>query len=105
MKSFSQFLQESYLSEEEAEQLRLLKRDNKTAYNLRKNVGNRGIAADPTPTPASRRFSAAAPEAPKESPGQQVIRQTPKPPTTKALIPGKEGGPLAGRETNPQAPP
>ena len=91
MKSFSQFLNESYLEEEEAKQLRLFKRDDKTTYNLRKNVGNMGVSADPTPTPASRRLSSAAPEGSKEVPGQQVIRQTSNPPTTKALEPGKTG--------------
>jgi len=95
MKSFSQFLQESYIEEEQADQLRILKRDNKTAYDLRKPIGNRGIATDPTPLPANRRLSPAAPEAPKEVPGQQVIRQTSNPPTTKALEPGKPGAPLA----------
>ena len=94
MKSFSQFLNESYLQEEEAKQLRLFKRDDKTTYNLRKNVGNMGVSADPTPTPASRRLSSAAPEGSKEVPGQQVIRQTSNPPTTKALEPGKTGGEL-----------
>jgi hypothetical protein len=79
MKSFSQFLQESYLNEEEAEQLRLLKRNN-SAYDFRKNIGNRGIAADPTPTPASRRLPPGAPEAPKTSSGQLEI---PEPKTTK----------------------
>lgn len=97
MKSFSQFLQESYIEEEQADQLRILKRDNKTAYNLQKPIGNRGIATDPTPLPANRRLSPAAPEAPKEAPGQQVIRQTSNPPTTKALEPGKPGAPLAKR--------
>lgn len=95
MKSFNQFLQEAYLSEEDAEQLRLLKRDNKNTYNLRKPIGNRGLATDPTPLPANRRLEPATPEAPKESPGQQVIRQTSNPPTTKALEPGKSGGQLA----------
>jgi hypothetical protein len=95
MKSFSQFLQESYIEEEQADQLRLLKRDNKTAYDLRKPIGNRGLSTDPTPPPANRRLGPSAPEAPKEAPGQQVIRQTSNPPTTKALEPGKPGKPLA----------
>ena len=80
MKSFSQFLQESYLSEEEARQFRLMKRDDKTPYKLNKPSGSREFASDPTPTPASRRLSAATPEAPKPSPGQLEI---PKPKTTK----------------------
>jgi hypothetical protein len=176
MKSFSQFLYEAYLNEEDAEQLRLFKRDNKSTYNFRKNIGNRGISADPTPTPASKRLPtgatsdapktspgqlelslngqksgttpvkppgtpptptqatasqarqgslltksgkaqnftggrtpfvgtepvkatkrlpAAPPEAPKTSPGQQVIRQGSNPPTTKALPPGQKGGNLS----------
>jgi hypothetical protein len=78
MKSFSQFLQESYLSEEEADQLRLMKRDNKSTYNFTKNVGNMGVAKDPTPLPASKRLSPAAPEAPKTSPGQLEIPEPKK---------------------------
>lgn len=95
MKSFSQFLNESYLEEEEAKQLRLFKRDDKSTYNFRKNVGNMGVSADPTPLPASRRLSSAASEAPKESPGQQVIRQSPTPASRPALEPEKTGGELS----------
>ena len=95
MKSFSQFLNESYLEEEEAKQLRLFKRDDKSTYNFRKNVGNMGVSADPTPTPASRRLSSAAPEGSKEVPGQQVIRQSPTPASRPALEPGKTGGELS----------
>jgi hypothetical protein len=80
MKSFSQFLQESYLSEEEARQLRLLKRDNKTPYKLNKPIGGKELSTDPTPAPTSKRLSAAAPEAPKTSPGQLEI---PEPKTSK----------------------
>ncbi len=85
MKSFSQFLQESYLNEEEARQLRLMKRDDKTPYKLNKPSGSREFASDPTPTPASRRLSAATPEASKPSPGQLEI---PEPKTTK--VPGSQ---------------
>ncbi len=95
MKSFSQFLNESYLEEEEAKQLRLFKRDDKSTYNFRKNVGNMGVSADPTPLPASRRLSSAAPEGSKEVPGQQVIRQSPTPASRPALEPGKTGGELS----------
>jgi hypothetical protein len=86
MKSFSQFLNESYLQEEEAKQLRLMKRDDKSTYNLRKNVGNMGVSADPTPTPASRRLSPAAPEAPKVSPGQMEIDFDARPNRGDALV-------------------
>lgn len=75
MKSFSQFLQESYLSEQEAEQLRLLKRDDKTSYNFRKPIGNRGISTDPI----RRGPSSPLPDAPKKikpSPGQLEIPGT-----------------------------
>ena len=105
MKTFSQFLNELYLSEEEADQLRLLKRDNKKVYNFKKNIGNKGISVDPTPNPASRRISNSTPELRKESPGQQVIRKVSKIPTTKALIPGKRGGYLTTRTINLQSPP
>ena len=82
MKSFSQFLQESYLKEEQADQLRLLKRDG-TNYNFTKNVGNMGIAADPL-TPSSpldtsnrpqgpRSLLPGSPEKIKQSPGQMQI--------------------------------
>lgn len=128
MKSFSQFLQESYLNEagvpddyEEymrkysgtpkklaqmsdadfnarfgnnpkmnvardigQQQGRLLNRKNQAYKDINNpNPGNRGYATDPTPTPASRRLSAGAPEAPKTSPGQLEI---PEPKTTK--VPG-----------------
>ena len=86
MKSFSQFLNECYLKEEEAKQLRLFKRDDKSTYNFRKNVGNMGVSADPTPTPASRRLSAGAPEAPKVSPGQMEIDFNAKPNRGDALV-------------------
>jgi hypothetical protein len=163
MKSFSQFLEESYLNEEEARQGSLFTRSGKP-QNFK---GGRTpfTATDPTPLPASKRLPAgspeapkvssgqlsipepkttkvsgsqvrsagearqgslltksgqaqnftggrtpfvgtepvkatkrlpaAAPEAPKVSPGQQVIRQTSNPPTTKALPPGQKGGTLA----------
>lgn len=81
MKSFSQFLEESYLSEEDAVQGRLLNRKNQAYKDINNpNPGNRGYATDPTPTPASRRLPAGAPEAPKVSSGQLSI---PEPKTTK----------------------
>lgn len=164
MKSFSQFLNESYLNEEEARQGSLMTRSGKP-QDFRNPKKTPFTATDPTPTPASRRLSAgapeapkassgqleipepkstkvsgskfrnagearqgslftksgkpqnftggrtpfvgtdpvkatkrlpsAAPEAPKVSPGQQVIRQTSNPPTAKALPPGNTGGKLA----------
>ena len=174
MKSFSQFLNESCLQEEEARQGSLFTRSGKPQdFKNPKKVPF--TATDPTPTPASRRLPAAAPdapkipsgqleipeprstkvsgsqfrnagearqgslftksgkpqnftggrtpfvgtepvkatkrlpsaapEAPKASPGQQVIRQTSNPPSKPALPPSPSGGPLATRGTNPQAPP
>jgi hypothetical protein len=47
------------------------------------------------PVKAIKRLPEAPPEAPKTSPGQQVIRQTSNPPTTKALPPSPKGGDLA----------
>ena len=47
------------------------------------------------PVKATKRLPEAPPAASKPSPGQQVIRQTSTPPTTKALPPGRSGGPLA----------
>lgn len=79
MKSFSQFLQESYLSEEEARQGSLMTRSGKP-QDFRNPKKTPFTATDPTPTPASRRLSAGASEAPKASPGQLEI---PKPKTTK----------------------
>jgi len=86
MKSFSQFLNESYLREEEAVQGRLLNRKNQAYKDINNpNTGNRGYATDPTPTPASRRLPAGAPEGAKTSPGQLEI---PEPKTTK--VPGSQ---------------
>ena len=86
MKSFSQFLNESYLREEEAVQGRLLNRKNQAYKDINNpNTGNRGYATDPTPTPASRRLPAGAPEGAKPSPGQLEI---PEPKTTK--VPGSQ---------------
>ena len=78
MKSFSQFLEESYLNEEEARQGSLFTRSGKP-QNFK---GGRTpfTATDPTPIPASRRLPAGAPEAPKVSSGQLSI---PEPKTTK----------------------
>jgi hypothetical protein len=86
MKSFNQFLQESYLSEEEVVQPRLLNRRNQAYRDINNpNSGNRGYSTDPTPTPASRRLPAGAPEGPRTSPGQMDI---PEPKTTK--VPGSD---------------
>ncbi len=68
-------------------------------------TGGRTPFVGTEPVKATKRLPAAAPEAPKASPGQQVIRQTSNPPTTKALPPGPKGGTLATRGTNLQAPP
>ena len=65
MKSFSQFLEESYLNEEEARQGSLFTRSGKP-QNFK---GGRTpfTATDPTPLPASKRLPAGSPEAPKVS--------------------------------------
>ena len=78
MKSFSQFLEESYLNEEEARQGSLFTRSGKP-QNFK---GGRTpfTATDPTPLPASKRLPAGSPEAPKVSSGQLSI---PEPKTTK----------------------
>jgi hypothetical protein len=74
MKSFSQFLKE-----EEARQGKLFtSKDKPQDFRNPKKVPFTGT--DPTPTPASRRLSPGAPEAPKTSPGQLEI---PEPKTTK----------------------
>jgi hypothetical protein len=79
MKSFSQFLNESYLNEEEARQGSLMTRSGKP-QDFRNPKKTPFTATDPTPTPASRRLSAGAPEAPKASSGQLEI---PEPKSTK----------------------
>jgi hypothetical protein len=79
-------LEESYFSEEEAVQGRLLNRKNQAYKDINNpNPGNRGYATDPTPTSASRRLPAGAPEGAKTSPGQLEI---PEPKTTK--VPGSQ---------------
>ena len=101
MKSFSQFLNESYLREEEAVQGRLLNRKNQAYKDINNpNTGNRGYATDPTPTPASRRLPAGAPEAPKASPGQLNI---PEPKTTTVASPTTtpSSGPTGTPPTGP----
>ena len=91
MKTFSQFLNESYLREEEAVQGRLLNRKNQAYKDINNpNTGNRGYATDPTPIPASRRLPAGAPEAPKASSGQLEI---PEPKTTKVPSPALPASP------------
>jgi hypothetical protein len=84
MKSFSQFLQESYLNEEEARQGSLMTRSGKP-QDFRNPKKVPFTATDPTPTPASRRLSAASSDAPKTPSGQLQI---PEPKTTK--VPGKK---------------
>ena len=79
MKSFSQFLNESYLNEEEARQGSLMTRSGKP-QDFRNPKKTPFTATDPTPTPASRRLPAGAPEAPKASSGQLEI---PEPKSTK----------------------
>jgi hypothetical protein len=79
MKSFSQFLQESYLNEEDARQGKLFTSKG-TAQNFTNPKKIPFTGTDPTPTPASRRLPAGAPEAPRTSPGQLSI---PEPTTTK----------------------
>jgi len=79
MKSFSQFLQESYLSEEEARQGKLFtSKDKPQDFRNPKKIPFTGT--DPTPTPASKRLPAGSSEVPKTSPGQLEI---PEPKTTK----------------------
>ena len=109
MKSFSQFLNESYLREVEAVQGRLLNRKNQAYKDINNpNTGNRGYATDPTPTPASRRLPAGAPEAPKASPGQLNI---PEPKTTTVASPtttpssGPTGTPPTGGKPPIDLPP
>ena len=106
MKSFSQFLQESYLNEEEARQGSLMTRSGKP-QDFRNPKKIPFTATDPTPTSASRRLPAGAPEGAKTSPGQLEIPEpkTTKVPgsqTTKALPPSTRGGPLAKTTVNPQ---
>lgn len=79
MKSFNQFLQESYLNEEDARQGKLFTSKG-TAQNFTNPKRIPFTGTDPTPTPASRRLPAGAPEAPRTSPGQLSI---PEPTTTK----------------------
>jgi hypothetical protein len=79
MKSFSQFLQESHLNEEEARQGKLFtSKDKPQDFRNPKKIPFTGT--DPTPTPASKKLSSGAPDAPKTSPGQLEI---PEPKTTK----------------------
>jgi hypothetical protein len=88
MKSFNQFLQESYLSEDEV-QGRLLNRRNQAYKDINNpNSGNRGYSTDPTPTPASRRLSAGSPEGPRTSPGQMEIPLGKPPKGTNTTVPG-----------------
>ena len=81
MKSFKKFLEENYLPEEEVQGRLLTNRG--TAQNFTNPRRIPFTGTDPTPTPASRRLSAGAPEGPKTSPGQLEI---PEPKTTK--VPG-----------------
>jgi hypothetical protein len=83
MKSFNQFLNECYLSEEEVQGRLLTNRG--TAQNFRNPKRIPFTGTDPTPTPASRRLPAGSPEGPRTSPGQMEI---PEPKTTK--VPGSK---------------
>ena len=89
MKSFNQFLNESYFSEEEV-QGRLVNRKNQAYKDINNpNPGNRAYSSDPTPVPASRRLSAGDPAGPKASPGQMDIPFGSKSPTgTTTKVPG-----------------
>ena len=113
MKSFKQFLNECYLSEEEVQGRLLTNRG--TAQNFTNPRRIPFTGTDPTPTPASRRLPAGSPEGPRTSPGQMEIPEpkttkvpgskvrggstgsTPSPSPTKALPPGTKGGDLARR--------
>ena len=83
MKTFNQFLNECYLSEEEVQGRLLTNRG--TAQNFRNPKRIPFTGTDPTPTPASRRLPAGSPEGPRTSPGQMEI---PEPKTTK--VPGSK---------------
>jgi len=103
MKSFNQFLNECYLSEEEVQGRLLTNRG--TAQNFRNPKRIPFTGTDPTPTPASRRLPAGSPEGPRTSPGQMEI---PEPKTTK--VPGSKvrgetgkGGALALRPKSSSA--
>ena len=102
MKSFNQFLNECYLSEEEVQGRLLTNRGTAQNFTNPKKIPFTGT--DPTPAPASRRLPPGAPEGPRTSPGQMDI---PEPKTTK--VPGSdvrgEPGKLALRPTStPTAP-
>jgi hypothetical protein len=79
MKSFSQFLQESYIPEEEARQGSLFTRSGKP-QDFRNPKKTPFTATDPTPTPASKRLPAGSSSSAKSSLGQLEI---PEPKTTK----------------------
>ena len=83
MKSFKKFLEENYLPEEEVQGRLLTNRG--TAQNFTNPRRIPFTGTDPTPTPASRRLPAGAPEGPRTSPGQMEI---PEPKTTK--VPGSK---------------
>jgi hypothetical protein len=113
MKSFNQFLNECYLSEEEVQGRLLTNRG--TAQNLTNPRRTPFIGTDPTPTPASRRLPAGSPEGPRTSPGQMEIPglkttkvpgskvrggstgSTPSSSPTEALPSETKGAPLARR--------
>lgn len=95
MKTFSQFLEKSYITEEEARQGSLFTRKG-TPQDFTNPKKTPFTATDPTPTPASRRLPAGSSEAPKTSPGQMEIDFNAKP---------NKGGALATRPTStPSAP-
>jgi hypothetical protein len=109
MKSFNQFLQESYLNEDEVQGRLLTNRG--TAQNFTNPKRIPFTATDPTPTPASRRLSAAgSPEGPRTSPGQMEIPLGKPPKGTNTTVPGSgirgetgQGGALALRPKSSSA--
>ena len=105
MKSFSQFLQESYLSEEEAVQGSLLTRKGKP-QDFRNPNRIPFTATDPTPVPTSRRLPASSTtSAPTTSPGQLEIPQGKttkvKSPASPAQLSAPNYRPGAGRSPQP----
>ena len=94
MKSFSQFLQESYLSEEEARQGKLFTAKG-TPQDFRNPKKIPFTGTDPTPTQSSS-GSPEAPKAPKVSPGQMEIPSGKAPTGTTTKVPGSKVRGAAG---------
>jgi hypothetical protein len=84
MKSFNQFLNESYLSEAEVQGKLLTSKG--TSQDFRNPKKTPFTGTDPTPVPASRRLSPAGPKGTKASPGQMEIPKSPTGTTTR--VPG-----------------